>query len=202
MIVAGRGELNHVPSAGHVHAPGSFAQCADAAVLPALRRQIMSQSLDLRRPYCEAQLIVVATGQCQLAGALISHRAHQLFGDRQVVKFELHATTTGMGELSRIAEQSIRHIDTRRRIASQTVPKGQAWRRIEESLPEIAFGFGGSLESGLLDSESRRRITRCAGNEHFVTGAAARPEQSSRLGDVTEDLDGDALAHRSGVQGR
>jgi len=60
MIIAGMGELNHAPIARHDDTPGNLAECADAAVSPPLRWQIMSQSLDFRRANCEAQLIVIA----------------------------------------------------------------------------------------------------------------------------------------------
>src|SRR3569833_376452 len=106
MIIARMIELDHVPLAGN-YASGSFAQCANAAVSPAFRRQIMSQSIHFRCAHCETQLIVIAASQRQLAGAALSNRADQFFGHRQVAEHELDPTAARMSELPSLPQLAV-----------------------------------------------------------------------------------------------
>lgn len=134
MIVARMRELNYGPAAGD-NAAGTFAQCADAAVAPTFRRQIMLQSPYFGRPNCEAQLIVITACQCHLPRALQPNRTYEFFRDRYVVEHEINPAPTRMRELSRVAQQAIRHVDTGSRIATQAIAERQARRWVQKSLP-------------------------------------------------------------------
>src|SRR5882757_1827180 len=134
MIVARMRELNYGPTAGN-DAAGSFTQCANAAVTPSFRRQIMLQSPYFGRPNCEAQLIVITACQRHLPRALHPNRTYKLFRDRHVVEHEINPTPARMRELSRVAHQAIRHVDAGSRIATQAIAERQARRWVQKSLP-------------------------------------------------------------------
>ena len=104
----------------------SFAECANAAVSPPFRRQIMSQTLHFRGGHGEAKLVIVTACQRELASAQLTNCAYERFRDRNVVEHDLHATTARLRKLSCVTEQAIRYIDTRCGIASQAIAESQA----------------------------------------------------------------------------
>src|SRR6266853_2989077 len=64
MLIPGMRELHHSTVANH-HRPRGGAQRADAAVAPALRRQLGEELRQLLRMHREAQLVVVPAGERQ-----------------------------------------------------------------------------------------------------------------------------------------
>jgi hypothetical protein len=105
-------ELHHIPFVGNL---GSryLADNPDATIAPALGRKLLPQVSDVRRPDREAELIIVATRQGELACAFLADGADEGFGDRNILVVDLDATSARVGELSRIAEQTIRNVDAR-----------------------------------------------------------------------------------------
>src|SRR4051812_34433251 len=120
-------ELNHVPFVCD-NGPGSLAQCADAAITPSLRRQIMSQSCYLGAWHREAKLVVITACQGEFAGTLLTNRTYEIFRHGNVGELDVEAATAGLGELACITEEAIGDVDARCRVAAQAVPKCEARR--------------------------------------------------------------------------
>src|SRR5271170_1184239 len=69
VLVTAMRELHHRPVAQH-HRPRGRAQYANAAVAPALRRQLVAERREVFLRDAEAQLVVITAGERELAGAL------------------------------------------------------------------------------------------------------------------------------------
>ena len=66
MIIARMRELHHVPVVRN-HGSRSGAHGPDGTIAPTLRRQFFTQLRDIRRAHREAQFIIVAAGERELA---------------------------------------------------------------------------------------------------------------------------------------
>src|SRR5579872_1142379 len=187
VIVARMRELNHVPRIRHRRTVARL-QLADVTIVPALRRQIMSQTLDSSRRNGKTQLVVVTARKGELARALLSHRAQQLLRNRQMPHLQLHRATARASQLARITQQSVRDVYAGTCVTTQAVAQRQSRGWIEKALAQIAGCFLGRAQARLFDRQTRRSIPGRPGDEYQIARLPARTQQSAGLRDMTQHL--------------
>ena len=136
----------------------------------------------------EAQLVVVPAGERQLARPLLPERPQQRLGHRHGAEGNLHARAARVRELAGIPEQSVGHVDAGAGVAAQPLPERHARRRQQEALAQVRERVGGRSQTPLLQSQSRGRIPRCAGDEQRIPGPPTAAPQRLAPRYVSEQL--------------